>query len=265
MVEGGTPNTLQRGGITRDSIKIGTVIVVAGLQGQGRPAAGQRPRHHLPRRPHALHGIVGHRRAEGRSRPERAAQAQEAGALRCAHDFGSPLLARAVARRWRVGVRRRTPPRRRATARRARRRHAGSQRHLAGEQHGELGPRGARGAAGPGRSRWAPPSACRPASASSKAATIPYLPAALEKKKANGAQLDDARSRGQVLHAGDSARHLHAVSLSDRAVGRHHPDDLRVRERQPRRAHEQQGEEPGAGVDGMVDRTLGRRDARRSR
>ena len=32
MVEGGTPNTLQRNGITRDSIKIGTVIVVSGYQ-----------------------------------------------------------------------------------------------------------------------------------------------------------------------------------------------------------------------------------------
>lgn len=32
MVEGGTPNTLQRGGITRDSVKIGTAIVVAGYR-----------------------------------------------------------------------------------------------------------------------------------------------------------------------------------------------------------------------------------------
>lgn len=32
MVEGGTPNTLQRGGITRDSVKIGTQIVVAGYK-----------------------------------------------------------------------------------------------------------------------------------------------------------------------------------------------------------------------------------------
>ena len=32
MVEGGTPNTLQRRGITRDSIKPGTVIVVDGYQ-----------------------------------------------------------------------------------------------------------------------------------------------------------------------------------------------------------------------------------------
>ena len=32
MVEGGTPNTLQRRGITRESIKIGTVIVVEGYR-----------------------------------------------------------------------------------------------------------------------------------------------------------------------------------------------------------------------------------------
>ncbi len=32
MVEGGTPNMLQRRGITRESVKVGTVIVVAGYQ-----------------------------------------------------------------------------------------------------------------------------------------------------------------------------------------------------------------------------------------
>jgi Family of unknown function (DUF6152) len=32
MVEGGTPNTLQRRGITRDSVKIGTMIMVAGFR-----------------------------------------------------------------------------------------------------------------------------------------------------------------------------------------------------------------------------------------
>jgi len=32
MVEGGTPNTLQRRGITRDSLAIGTVIVVQGFR-----------------------------------------------------------------------------------------------------------------------------------------------------------------------------------------------------------------------------------------
>jgi hypothetical protein len=43
MVEGGTPNTLQRRGISRDSIKIGTVIVVAGFQAKdGRLRANGR-------------------------------------------------------------------------------------------------------------------------------------------------------------------------------------------------------------------------------
>jgi hypothetical protein len=43
MVEGGTPNTLQRSGITRDSIKIGTVIVVAGYKAKdGRLRANGR-------------------------------------------------------------------------------------------------------------------------------------------------------------------------------------------------------------------------------
>jgi hypothetical protein len=43
MVEGGTPNTLQRMGITRDSIKIGTVIVVAGYKAKdGRLRANGR-------------------------------------------------------------------------------------------------------------------------------------------------------------------------------------------------------------------------------
>ena len=32
MVEGGTPNTLQRRGVTRDSVKPGTIIVVAGFK-----------------------------------------------------------------------------------------------------------------------------------------------------------------------------------------------------------------------------------------
>jgi len=43
MVEGGTPNTLQRRGITRDSVQIGTVIVVAGFQAKdGRLRANGR-------------------------------------------------------------------------------------------------------------------------------------------------------------------------------------------------------------------------------
>ena len=46
---------------------------------------------------------------------------------------------------------------------------------------------------------------------------IPYQPWAAAKKKENADQLADARSRDQVLHAGRAARHLHAVSVSDRA------------------------------------------------
>ncbi len=43
MVEGGTPNTLQRRGISRDSVQIGTVIVVAGFQAKdGRLRANGR-------------------------------------------------------------------------------------------------------------------------------------------------------------------------------------------------------------------------------
>ena len=43
MVEGGTPNTLQRGGVTRDSLKVGTIIVVAGYRAKdGRLRANGR-------------------------------------------------------------------------------------------------------------------------------------------------------------------------------------------------------------------------------
>jgi hypothetical protein len=43
MVEGGTPNTLQRGGVTRESLKVGTVIVVSGYQAKdGRLRANGR-------------------------------------------------------------------------------------------------------------------------------------------------------------------------------------------------------------------------------
>jgi hypothetical protein len=43
MVEGGTPNTLQRYGVTRDSVKVGTVIVVSGYQAKdGRKRANGR-------------------------------------------------------------------------------------------------------------------------------------------------------------------------------------------------------------------------------
>ena len=45
--------------------------------------------------------------------------------------------------------------------------------------------------------------------------TIPYLPAALEKKKQNFANRLNARSRDQVLPSGRSSRNLPAVPVSD--------------------------------------------------
>lgn len=43
MVEGGTPNTLQRNGVSRDSVKVGTVIVVEGYKAKdGRLRANGR-------------------------------------------------------------------------------------------------------------------------------------------------------------------------------------------------------------------------------
>jgi hypothetical protein len=43
MVEGGTPNTLQRNGVTRDSLKVGTIIVVSGYRAKdGRMRANGR-------------------------------------------------------------------------------------------------------------------------------------------------------------------------------------------------------------------------------
>ena len=43
MVEGGTPNTLQRNGVTRNSLQIGTMIMVSGYQAKdGRKRANGR-------------------------------------------------------------------------------------------------------------------------------------------------------------------------------------------------------------------------------
>ena len=87
---------------------------------------------------------------------------------------------------------------------------------------------------------------------------IPYQPAALNQEAGQPGELADPRPGDQVLHARDSARHLHAVSVSDRAVDEQRPDGLRVRQRQPRHPDEQQREESGAGVDGVVASAGGR-------
>ena len=79
-------------------------------------------------------------------------------------------------------------------------RSAGPQRDLAGKQYGKLGPRGAPRAARPDvrvgrRFQRAPRTGVVEGGA------IPYLPAALGEEDERR-ELDEARSRGQVLHAG---------------------------------------------------------------
>ena len=53
-IEGGTPNTLFRRGITRDSVKAGMEIQRRRLSGARRNEEGQRPGHHAARRPEAV-------------------------------------------------------------------------------------------------------------------------------------------------------------------------------------------------------------------
>ena len=75
--------------------------------------------------------------------------------------------------------------------------------------------------------------------------------------------LAGARSRDQVLHAGRPARHLHAVPVPDPPEHGQDRDGLRVCRRV---AHDSPGQgrrQPGADVDGMVARPLGRRHAGR--
>ena len=76
MVEGGTPNTLLRRGVTRESLKVGTMLVDRRLSG-ARPfaAARQRPQRHLPGRQEVVPRIVGHRRADRRRGSDGSAKA----------------------------------------------------------------------------------------------------------------------------------------------------------------------------------------------
>ena len=230
MVEGGTPNTLQRNGITRDSIKIGTVIVVVGLPGEGWTQARQRPRHHLPRRAHAVHGIVGHRRAQGRQGSQRETQAERT-VSECARGSQRSRWprrwCRCAALRGRLGA---TGLPRAANAAR----HAGPQWHLAGQQHRQLGSRTARGADGArGGARRGVQRATRSRRRGGR--RDPVSAGGAREAQRQPRRLGEARSRGEVLHAGHSARHVYALPVSDRAVGRQHPVHLRIREHQPHR------------------------------
>ena len=82
-------------------------------------------------------------------------------------------------------------------------------------------------------------------------------------EKRERAQPADARSGSEVLHAGHPARHLHAVSVSDRSEPAEHPVRLRIRIGQPRREHGQADRGSRGQLDGLVERQVGRRHAGR--
>ena len=73
-VEGGAPSALLRRGWTRDTLPPGHESDGAGLHVEGRRAARQRARHHVPRRQAAVHRLVGHRRTGRAHRPIDATQ-----------------------------------------------------------------------------------------------------------------------------------------------------------------------------------------------
>ncbi len=74
MVEGGTPNTLLRRGITQRDLEAGHRDRGRRLSEQGPLAARQRPRRDVRGRPQAVHGLVRHRRSARRRGSDRAAE-----------------------------------------------------------------------------------------------------------------------------------------------------------------------------------------------
>ena len=62
-IEGGTPNALFRRGFTKDSLKIGTAIVVTGFRAKDGNFERQRSRFDVPGRTQAVSRLVRHRRA----------------------------------------------------------------------------------------------------------------------------------------------------------------------------------------------------------
>ena len=67
MMEAGTPNTLLRRGIHRNSVPVGTEVVIDGLPVQGPVQQRQRPQHDLRQRADPVHGVKRHRRTARRS------------------------------------------------------------------------------------------------------------------------------------------------------------------------------------------------------
>ena len=238
MVEGGTPNTLQRNGITRDSIKVGTVIVVVGLPGEGRHACAPTA---ATSRSRTAARCSWDRRAparRGRQGPERASTPKGPVmmrlASRCVADGRSAHGASAcgISRRAIGGGRARRIARR---ARRTARRISAASGRRSTRRTG-ISSRTRRAWARSSRS--APPSAFPPASAWSRATRFRICRRRWRRSKTTRANWMKLRSRDQVLHAGHPARDLHAVSVPDRAVEGQRALHLRVHQREPRRPDE---------------------------
>ena len=62
-IECGAPNSLMRRGLNKNSIPVGTELVIDGFGAKGRVEHGERARHHIARRVDVLRRIVRHRRA----------------------------------------------------------------------------------------------------------------------------------------------------------------------------------------------------------
>ena len=185
-------------------------------------------------------------------------ESQEVWGARCGRGSSSRWLRRSCCRRRAAGRGCAEPP--------ADRRQAEPERHLAGHEHGELEPRGPRRLAahrllafgvhrrhpgGPKRRQG------RQDPVSARSARAP---------RREPRRLAEDGPRGRLLSARHSARDVHAVSVPDRPRRRRHPVRLLVRERQSRSAHEgHPHDRRGArrSVDGVVERPLGRRHARR--
>ena len=68
MVEGGSPNSLLRRGVTRDSIPVGTEIVVDGYQSRDHTLLRANGKYHVQRWAQAVPGLLRQRRSACRCR-----------------------------------------------------------------------------------------------------------------------------------------------------------------------------------------------------
>jgi hypothetical protein len=61
MIEGGSPQSLIRRGFNKNSLPVGTEILVDGYQSKDGTTKGQRPGPDVTRRANSVHGVLGHR------------------------------------------------------------------------------------------------------------------------------------------------------------------------------------------------------------